>query len=244
MFPIQDSVPRRSVPVVTRALILINALVFFFELMLPRHGVEQIFYLFGIVPARLTHPDWAAYVGFPAHSYWTLLTHQFLHGGWLHIIVNMWTLWIFGDNVEDRMGPLRFAIFYLTCGVLAGITQVLANPDSTLPSVGASGAIAGVLGAYLLLFPTARLIVMFPIFFFPFFFEVPAVLYLVLWFLIQLFSGAAALAGPQQVGGIAFWAHIGGFVSGMLLCQLFLRRGRQLQPDEYGLEWAWEPRPR
>jgi membrane associated rhomboid family serine protease len=244
MFPIQDSVPRRSVPVVTRALILINALVFFFELMLPRHGVEQIFYLFGIVPARLTHPDWAAYVGFPAHSYWTLLTHQFLHGGWLHIIVNMWTLWIFGDNVEDRMGPLRFAIFYLTCGVLAGITQVLANPDSTLPSVGASGAIAGVLGAYLLLFPTARLIVMFPIFFFPFFFEVPAVLYLVLWFLIQLFSGAAALAGPQQVGGIAFWAHIGGFVSGILLCQLFLRRGRQLQPDEYGLEWAWEPRPR
>jgi membrane associated rhomboid family serine protease len=244
MFPIQDSVPRRSVPVVTRALILINALVFFFELMLPRHGVEQIFYLFGIVPARLTHPDWAAYVGFPAHSYWTLLTHQFLHGGWLHIIVNMWTLWIFGDNVEDRMGPLRFAIFYLTCGVLAGITQVLANPDSTVPSVGASGAIAGVLGAYVLLFPTARLIVMFPIFFFPLFFDVPAVLYLVLWFLIQLFSGAAALAGPQEVGGIAFWAHIGGFVSGMLLCRLFLRRGRQMQPDEYGLEWAWEPRPR
>ncbi|HEY2569629.1 MAG TPA: rhomboid family intramembrane serine protease [Candidatus Udaeobacter sp.] len=244
MFPIQDSVPRRSVPVVTRALILINALVFFFELMLPRHGVEQIFYLFGIVPARLTHPDWAAYVGFPAHSYWTLLTHQFLHGGWLHIIVNMWTLWIFGDNVEDRMGPLRFAIFYLTCGVLAGITQVLANPDSTVPSVGASGAIAGVLGAYVLLFPTARLIVMFPIFFFPLFFDVPALLYLVLWFLIQLFSGAAALAGPQEVGGIAFWAHIGGFVSGMLLCRLFLRRGRQMQPDEYGLEWAWEPRPR
>jgi membrane associated rhomboid family serine protease len=244
MFPIQDSVPSRSVPVVIRALILINALVFFFELMLPQHGIDQVFYLFGIVPARLTHPDWAAYVGFPAHSYWTLLTHQFLHGGWLHIIVNMWTLWIFGDNVEDRMGPMRFAIFYLTCGVVAGITQVLANPDSTVPSVGASGAIAGVLGAYLVLFPTARLIVMFPIFFFPFFFEVPAVLYLVIWFFIQLFSGAAALAGPQQVGGIAFWAHIGGFLSGMLLCRLFVHRRRQSQPDEYGLEWAWEQRPR
>src|SRR6266566_4077001 len=139
MFPIQDSVHSRSVPLMTRALIFINALVFFFELMLPPHGIDQVFYLFGVVPARFTHPDWAAYVGFPAHSYWTLLTHQFLHGGWLHIIFNMWTLWIFGDNVEDRMGPVRFAIFYLTCGTLAALTQVLANPDSTVPSVGASG---------------------------------------------------------------------------------------------------------
>jgi membrane associated rhomboid family serine protease len=244
MFPIQDSVPSRSVPVVTRALILINVLVFFFELMLPRQGLEQIVYLFGIVPARFTHPDWAAYVGFPVDGYWTVLTHQFLHGGWLHLIANMWTLWIFGDNVEDQMGSLRFATFYLICGSIAGLTQVLTNPDSTIPSVGASGAIAGVLGAYLMFFPTARLIVLFPIFFFPFFFEVPAVLYLVLWFFINLFSGTAALAGPQEVGGIAWWAHVGGFVSGMLLCRLFARRRRQLQPDEYGLEWAWEPRSR
>ena len=194
MFPIQDSVPSRSVPVVTRALILINAIVFFFELSLPQASVEQLFYLFGIVPARFTHPDWTAYVGFPVDSYWPFLTHQFLHGGWLHIIFNMWTLWIFGDNVEDRMGPLRFGIFYLTCGILAGVTQLLTNSDLTVPSVGASGAIAGVLGAYLLLFPTARLVVMFPIFFFPFFFEVPAVLYLGIWFFSQLFSGTLALA--------------------------------------------------
>ena len=244
MFPIQDSVPRRAVPVVTHALILINALVFFFELMLRPHGVEQLFYLFGIVPARFTHPDWAAYVGFPVDGYWTILTYQFLHGGWLHIIANMWTLWIFGDNVEDRMGSVRFAIFYLLCGGIAGLTQLLTNPDSTLPSVGASGAIAGVLGAYLMFFPTARLIVLSPIFFFPFFFEVPAVLYLVLWFLIQLCSGTASLAGPQEVGGIAWWAHVGGFVTGMLLCRLFVRRRRQFQPDEYGLDWPWEPRPR
>ncbi len=244
MFPIQDSVPSRSVPVVTRALILTNAVFFFFELMLPRHGLEQLFYLFGLVPARFIHPDWAAYVGFPADAYWSILTHQFLHGGWFHIIANMWTLWIFGDNVEDRMGSLRFAIFYLLCGSIAGVTQVLTNPDSTLPSVGASGAIAGVLGAYLMFFPTARLILLFPVFFFPFFFEVPAVLYLVLWFLIQLFSGVAALAGPQEVGGIAWWAHVGGFVSGVLLCRLFVHRRRQWQPDEYGLEWAWEQRPR
>src|SRR5438132_762156 len=107
MFPIKDSVPSHSVPVVTRALILINVLVFFFELMLPPQSVEQIFYLFGIVPARFTHPDWAASVGFPIDNYWPLLTHQFLHGGWFHVIANMWTLWIFGDNVEDRMGPGR-----------------------------------------------------------------------------------------------------------------------------------------
>ena len=231
-------------PVVTRALVLTNVLVFFFELTLPRHGIEQLFYLFGIVPARLTHPDWAAGIGFPAGTYWTILTHQFLHGGWLHLVANMWTLWIFGDNVEDRMGSLRFLIFYLICGSVAALTQVLTNPDSTIPSVGASGAIAGVLGAYLMFFPTARLIVLLPIFFYPFFFEVPAILYLFLWFWIQLFSGVAALAGPQEVGGIAWWAHVGGFVSGMLLCRLFVRRRRPSQPDEYGLEWAWEQKLR
>ncbi len=246
MFPIQDSVPSRSVPVVTRALILINVVVFFFELSLSRESIIQVFYLFGVVPARFTDPEWAASIGFPIGSYWSLLTHQFLHGGWLHIVANMWTLWIFGDNVEDRMGPLRFIIFYLVCGVLAALTQVLVTPDATIPSVGASGAIAGVLGAYLLFFPTARLIVLIPILFFPFFFELPAVIFLVLWFFIQLFSGTAMLASPQQVGGIAFWAHIGGFIAGMLLCRFFVRRPvrRRLQPDEYGLEWAWQPRER
>jgi len=246
MFPIQDSVPSRSVPVVTRALILINVVVFFFELSLSRESIIQLFYLFGVVPARFTDPEWAASIGFPIGSYWSLLTHQFLHGGWLHIVANMWTLWIFGDNVEDRIGPLRFIIFYLVCGVLAALTQVLVTPNATIPSVGASGAIAGVLGAYLLFFPTARLIVLIPILFFPFFFELPAVIFLVLWFFIQLFSGTAMLASPQQVGGIAFWAHIGGFIAGMLLCRFFVRRPvrRRLQPDEYGLEWAWEPRER
>src|SRR2546429_736597 len=234
MFPIKDSVPSRSVPVVTRALILINVIVFFFELMVPQQSIEQMFYLFGVVPARFTHLDWAAYVGFPVDNYWPILTHQFLHGGWFHIIANMWTLWIFGDNVEDRMGPGRFAIFYLACGVIAGATHLLTNPDSTVPSVGASGAIAGVLGAYLLFFPTVRLVVLLPIFFFPFFFEVPAIFYLVFWFFINLFSGAAALAGPQQVGGIAWWAHIGGFVRGRLLCRVFGHRRRQFQPAAYG----------
>jgi membrane associated rhomboid family serine protease len=241
MFPLRDSVPTRSVPVVTRTLILINVLVFFIELALPQEALEQVFYLFGIVSARFTHPDWAASVGFPVDTYWPLLTHQFLHGGWLHIISNMWTLWIFGDNVEDRMGPVRFGMFYLLCGVLAGLTQLLSSPHSTMPSVGASGAIAGVLGAYFLLFPTARLVVMIPILFFPFFFEIPAVLYLGVWFLSQLFSGTLALASPERVGGIAWWAHIGGFAGGMLLFRLFVRRQRRLQSDEHRIEWAGHP---
>ena len=245
MFPIKDSIPSRSVPVATRALILINFVVFFFELGLSNESLERVAYLFGLVSARFTHPGWAQSVGFPVGDYWPILTHQFLHGGWLHILANMWTLWIFGDNVEDRMGPIRFLIFYLLCGVVAGLAQMLINSDSTLPSVGASGAIAGVLGAYLLFFPTARLVVLLPIFFYPFFFEVPAVFFLMLWFFSQLFSGAAALAGPQYVGGIAWWAHVGGFLGGVVLCGLFRRKPRRpLQPDEYPMEWAWQPRPR
>jgi membrane associated rhomboid family serine protease len=238
MFPIRDSIPSRTVPVVTRAIILVNVLVFFFELRLPQDSLEQLFYLFGLVPARFTHPGWAAEAGFPMGTYWPILTHQFLHGGWLHIILNMWTLWIFGDNVEDRMGHGRFAVFYLACGSLGGVAQLVANSDSTVPSVGASGAIAGVLGAYLLFFPTARLVVMFPILFFPFFFEVPAVLYLLIWFFSQLFSGTAALAGPAQVGGIAWWGHIGGFLGGVLLCRFFRRR---TTPAVNGVEYAPMP---
>jgi membrane associated rhomboid family serine protease len=245
VFPIMDSVPSRSVPVVTRTFILINVVVFFFELALPQETLEQVFYLFGIVPARFAHPNWAARAGFPVNDYWPLLTHQFLHGGWLHIIGNMWTLWIFGDNVEDRMGPLRFAFFYLTCGLAAAVTELITQPESTVPTLGASGAIAGVLGAYLLLFPTARLVVLFPVLFLPFFFELPAVLYLGAWFVIQLFSGTLALASPAHVGGIAWWAHVGGFTAGLLLCPLFVRwrrRALRMQPDEYGIEWSWHPR--
>src|SRR5271165_5286593 len=162
-----DSVPSRSVPVVTRTLILINVVVFFFELALPQETLEQAFYLFGIVPARFAHPHWAARVGFPVNDYWPLLTHQFLHGGWLHIIGNMWTLWIFGDNVEDRMGPVRFTVFYILCGLVAGVVHWITNPHSAVPTVGASGAIAGVMGAYFILFPHARVVVMVPVFFYP-----------------------------------------------------------------------------
>lgn len=239
MIPIRDSIPSRSVPLVTRGLILMNALVFFYELALPDKSLASLFYSFGIVPARFTDPGWADAAGSPAGGYWVFLTHQFLHGGWLHILSNMWTLWIFGKNVEDALGHLRYGVFYLLCGVLAGLAQLLAQPHSHVPSLGASGAIAGVLGAYFLLYPKARVVLLVPLFWVPYFFEVPAVLYLGLWFVSQLFNGTLALAGPAEAGGIAFWAHVGGFAAGMLLCGLFVRRRRSLQPGEYGMGWVW-----
>jgi len=244
MIPIRDTVPRQNPPIATWLLILANSVVFLFELTMPQPLLEQLFHLFGIVPARFTHPDWAQWIGFPLDSYWPFLTSMFLHGGWLHVIGNMWTLWIFGDNVEDRMGPARFVIFYLLCGLAAGIVHCLTNPESTLPTVGASGAIAGVLGAYFLLFPFSRVIVLVPIFFFPFFFELPAVTYLGFWALSQFFSGVLTLADGRSVGGVAWWAHVGGFTTGILLQFFFVRRGRayrRLSRDEYGVEGAWAP---
>src|SRR5258708_14880867 len=244
MFPIGDTVPRRNVPIATWLLILINCLVFLFETAIPQHTLERFCYLFGIVPARYTHPDWALWIGLPIDDYWPFLTSMFLHGGWVHVIGNMWTLWIFGDNVEDRMGPGRFVVFYLVCGFIVGLVHSLTNPDSTLPTIGASGAIAGVMGAYFFLFPYSRLIVIVPILFFPFFFEMPAVIYLGFWALTQFFSGALSLGNSGSVGGVAFWAHAGGFAGGIVLHHFFVRRAsvyRRPFRDEYELENAWVP---
>ncbi len=242
MIPIEDTVSGRNAPLAVSAIIGLNVLVFAFELRLPQEDLERLFYLLGIVPARYTHPLWAAWVGFPVDNYWPFLTSMFLHGGWAHIIGNLWSLWIFGDNVEDRMGPGRFAAFYLLCGLVAGVVHWLTNPHSTLPTVGASGAIAGVMGAYFVLFPRARVVAMIPILFYPLFFEVPAVTYLLFWALSQVFSGTAAIAGPGEVGGVAWWAHVGGFSAGLFLHPLFVRPWRAIrpiQPDEYGTEGAW-----
>jgi membrane associated rhomboid family serine protease len=223
MFPIRDTVPHRHLPFATWGLIAVNVFVFFRELALSPHAVEQMMYLFGLVPARFLHPDWAAQVGYP-HTYLPFVTTMFLHGGWLHIIGNMWVLAIFGDNVEDRMGPIRYLLFYFLCGIAAGTVHVLTNPTSTVPAVGASGAIAGVMGAYFALYPKARILAMFPIVFWPIFFEVPAYLYLGFWFVMQFFSGVLAIQTPRAVGGIAFWAHVGGFVTGLATFWIFLRR--------------------
>jgi membrane associated rhomboid family serine protease len=243
MIPIRDTIPARNRPIATWFLILVNGVVFFFELTMPQPVLEQFFYLFGIVPARFTHPDWAAWVGFPIDNYWPFLTSMFLHGGWLHILGNMWTLWIFGDNVEDRMGPVRFVVFYLLCGLAAGVVHHLTNADSTVPTVGASGAIAGVLGAYFVLFPRSRVVVLVPIFFFPFFFELPAIFYLGFWALSQVLTGTLSLATSQEVGGVAWWAHVGGFTAGIALHFFFIRRDpdRRSFRGDYGIEGAWMP---
>jgi membrane associated rhomboid family serine protease len=181
--------------------------------------------------------------GLNMDDYWPFFTSMFLHGGWAHIVGNMWTLSIFGDNVEDRMGPLRYTLFYLATGLAAGLTHYFTNLDSTLPTVGASGAIAGVLGAYFFLFPRSQIIVMVPIFFFPFFFQLPAVTYLLFWLLSQLLGGTLARLTANDVGGIAFWAHVGGFAAGAILHRLFLwperERPRRFERDEYGIEGAW-----
>ncbi len=241
MIPLRDSIPSRHTPWMTWAIIGACTLVFVVETLLPRPVLESVITLLGIVPARYTHPEWAAAIGFPADDYWPFLTSMFLHGSWGHLLGNMWFLWIFGDNVEDRMGPWRYLLFYLLCGVAAGVVHWWTNPASTVPTVGASGAIAGVMGAYMVMFPHSRIIVMLPLLFWPLVFEVPAVLFLFYWFALQLVTGTASLLGPGQVGGVAWWAHVGGFVFGVLCYRLFLRRRRRrrLFPDEFGLEAGW-----
>jgi membrane associated rhomboid family serine protease len=244
MFPIRDTIPSRNPPIMTWLIILANTLVFLVELSMSEYALKHFFYLFGLVPARYTHPEWAPLLGLPVDDYWPFLTSMFLHGSWVHIFGNMWTLWIFGDSVEDRMGPVRFLVFYLLCGLAAGLTHSLTNPGSTIPTVGASGAIAGVLGAYFVLFPYARVVVLVPILFFPLFFELPAVTYLGFWALTQLITGTLSLAAPGNVGGIAWWGHVGGFGAGILLQLVFVKRGsayRRPSRDEYEMESAWVP---
>jgi rhomboid family protein len=244
MIPIRDTVPTRHPPVATTLLVIANVTVFLLELTLPPGSLEQVFALFGIVPAHYTHSAGAGLAGSPLGGAWPFLTAMFLHGSFLHLLGNMWTLWIFGDNVEDRMGPGRFVVFYLLCGLASGLAHVVTNPNSVLPTVGASGAIAGVMGAYFVLFPRARVIVMVPVLFWPFFFELPAVTYLAWWALAQFFAGALILGAPFDVGGVAWWAHLGGFMTGIVLQSVFVRRGfpyRPLGRDEYGIDAAWVP---
>lgn len=218
MFPIQDTVRTRSFPIVNWLLIISNVAVFaLLELPLRSGQLNQFVLTYGLVPVRLSDAQpWSVV---------TILTSMFLHGGWIHLISNMWALFIFGDNVEGRMGPGRYLVFYLLSGVIASLTQVVIDPASRLPMVGASGAIAGVLGAYLILFPSARVLTLVPLFFLPWFVEVPAFIYLGIWFLLQFLSGVLAL-DMSTMGGVAYWAHIGGFVCGLLLVRAFARRSQ------------------
>ena len=219
MIPIRDQIQPRSYPVVTRAIIGLNVLVYLFQMTLGEN-IERFIYTYGLVPARYSVPEAAAHYT-SGEQIFALFSFMFLHGGFLHLLGNMWFLHIFGDNVEDRMGSTRFLLFYLLCGWVSGFAHLWSNWTSTMPTIGASGAIAGVMGAYLILFPGARIITLIPIFFIPYFIEIPAVVFLGIWFLFQSFY--ASLPGPEGGGGIAWWAHIGGFVFGMIAVKLFSR---------------------
>lgn len=227
MIPLRDTIPSRSAPVVNYLLIFANVLVFFLMVLAGRAAESWVDHL-AVVPARLLdHPfstDWL-----------TLLSSQFLHGGWFHLLSNMWALFIFGDNVEDRLGSLRYLVFYLLGGAAGGMAHVFSDPGSEIPALGASGAISAVMAAYLVLYPRARVITLIPVFFLPWIVAVPAVIFIGLWFVSQLFDGFLALSvGAQALGGVAYWAHIGGFVGGLVLLPLFLigRQRRRPYADE------------
>ena len=233
MFPLRDSLPRHGVPWVVWGLMLINTLAFVWLIDLPPRAQQWVLYHLALVPARYVDPSWALAHGLDPNNPLPFLSNMFLHGGWFHLIGNLWTLWIFGPAVEDRMGSARFLIFYLLCGLFASYMHFYFNATSVVPALGASGAIAGVIGAYALLFPHARIIILVPVLFIPFFFEIPAILYAGIWYLLQLLQGTTSLFAPRIGGGVAWWAHVGGFVAGMLLVRPFtFGRQRRWYPDE------------
>ncbi len=226
-FPIKDTVRARSFPLVNWLLIAANVVVFLYEAHLSQPALLRFVAHYGLVPARL----WAH----PSTAWPTLLTSMFLHGGWFHVLSNVWVLYIFGDNVEDRMGSGRYLVFYLLSGLAAGLVQATVLPTSTVPTVGASGAIAGVLGAYMLFYPSGRVVTLVTLFFFVTFMEIPAVLFLGLWFVAQLYSGWLSLLphATHALGGVAWWAHIGGFTFGLLMAKFFAQRDYRVYPDEF-----------
>jgi len=239
MIPLRDDNPTEITPIVTVATIVMCVLVFLYEISLPAQSNEVFVYMYGAIPAAVF-----GYVQLPPELmslpvYGTLFSSMFLHGGWMHLIGNMLYLWIFGNNIEDVMGHGKFIVFYATCGVVAALSHGLIDPESTIPMIGASGAISGVLGAYLMLFPRARVLVFIPIGFFSQLIHVPAAVVLGLWFLMQVFSGGMSLG--NEGGGVAFFAHIGGFVAGMVLIGFFKHPHIQFfnPPQSYGRSGRW-----
>jgi membrane associated rhomboid family serine protease len=214
VIPLKDVIPSRTTPFVTITFIVLNSIAFLFELSLSEEGLESFVRVMGVVPTDFLWP--------------TLLTSMFLHGGWLHFLGNMLYLWIFGDNVEDNVGHGRFIVFFLLCGAAAALAHIYMNPYSAVPTIGASGAIAGVMGAYFVLYPRSRILALLPLFVFWEIIEVPAIFFLGLWFVIQFFSGVGSVVmeGGAETGGVAFWAHVAGFLAGMAGVVVFRQRHR------------------
>ena len=217
MIPLRDVIPSRTTPYITITIIVLNALMWLFEVSLPHESLNEFLTVYGVVPAYFSWP--------------TLITSMFLHGSWSHVIGNMWYLWIFGDNVEDRVGHGRFIVFYLLCGIVAALGQVAVDPHSMLPTIGASGAIAGVMGAYFVLYPHSRVLTLIPWIFLQVV-ELPALVLLGFWFLMQLVDAGAVAVTAGTGGGVAFAAHVVGFVVGAGGVLVF--RKRELEPWDQG----------
>jgi len=233
MFPLKDDIPSQHFPVVNLWLIIVNILCFAYQLSLGQ-GLEAFITAHGFVPARFAAQQ--AGNAMSLGSYAPIFSAMFLHGGLLHVFSNLWMLWIFGDNVEDRMGHGRYLVFYLLCGIAAAFSQFWANPQAQAPMIGASGAISGVLGAYVFLFPRARILTFIPIFILFYLVEIPAYFFIGFWFLMQFLQGAAqqAVVGGLVEGGVAWWAHVGGFVAGVSLLYFF-KRGPEKKEGQVGL---------
>jgi len=227
MIPLKDTIPSRTFPFVNYTIILLNFLFFLYQLSLGPH-LEKFLYAWGVVPAQFFAPLSIGHLHL-SQRILPLFTSMFLHGGWLHFLGNMLYLYIFGDNVEDRLGHARYFLFYLLCGVLAAAVHLLTNTGSRVPTIGASGAIAGVMGAYFFLFPYARVVTLIFIFFFFDIVEIPAFFFLAFWFILQFLSGTVSFDAQNALsGGVAWWAHIGGFLAGILLLFAFgVRRTRR-----------------
>jgi membrane associated rhomboid family serine protease len=215
MIPLRDTIQSKNYPVVNNAIIALNIFIFLVQ-WAQGSGFDRFVYTYGLVPARYTVPEIGINSG---EQIIALFSFMFLHGGFWHLLGNMWSLYIFGDNIEDRLGHIRYLIFYILCGLASGLFHLTLNFHSRIPTIGASGAIAGVMGAYLISYPNSRILTLIPIIFIPYFIEIPAFFFLGFWFLIQFFNATGSTAG----GGIAWWAHVGGFVAGIIFLRLFLK---------------------
>jgi rhomboid family protein len=217
MIPIRDTIPSKNYPIVNHTIIGINVALYLFE-MSQGANLDRFIYIYGLVPARYSIPQIASYFS-TGQQLFSLLSFMFLHGGFFHLLGNMWFLYIFGDNIEDRLGPFRYIAFYLLCGITSGLSHLVLNFHSNMPTIGASGAIAGVMGAYLILHPHAKILTLIPIIIIPWFIEIPAFFFLGLWFVLQFLN---ATGSHGSAGGIAWWAHIGGFVFGIVFLKIML----------------------
>lgn len=233
MIPLRDNIRTRSFPWANGLILLANILVFLFEISLSSAGLNRLVLDFGLIPARVHWLD--------PNTWEPILTSMFLHAGWLHLIGNMWALFIFGDNVEDRLGHFRYILFYLLSGLAAAALTTAVTPASTVPIIGASGAIAGVLGAYFILYPGGKVLTLIPVFFLPWIVDLPAVIFLGFWFLLQFLSGVTSLQAAGQVAAVAWWAHVGGFLSGMALLFLLGGSARRRAPSSSPIEVVYHP---